>query len=284
VSLKIAISGKGGVGKSTLAAMIAHLAAGEGQRVLAIDADPDANLAAALGMPAAQRAAIVPLARHRELIEERTGAKVKQYGQIFKLNPDVADIAEKESASFRGIHLLVLGAIEAGGSGCACPESVLLRSLLTDVVLFKDDLVILDMEAGLEHLGRATARGVDLMVVVVEPGSRAVETAESVRRMAGEIGLRRIAVVGNKVSHEADRAFLEAAFTGWTYLGAIPHDETIRRADRECLPLADIAEPALAARFRAIWDAIKVSGGDAATTQTDSGAGNAGAPAQAKEQ
>lgn len=156
---------------------------------------------------------------------------------------------------------------------------MLLRSLLTDVVLFKDDLVILDMEAGLEHLGRATARGVDLMLVVVEPGSRAVETAESVRRMAAEIGLRQIAVVGNKVAHDADREFLEAAFAGWRYLGAIPQDETIRRADRECLPLVDIAEPPLAARYRAIWDAIKVSGGDAATTPTEGAAGNTGASA-----
>jgi CO dehydrogenase maturation factor len=279
MSLKIAISGKGGVGKSTLAAMIAHLAAAEGQRVLAIDADPDANFAAALGMPAPQRTAIVPLARHRALIEERTGAKVNQYGQIFKLNPDVADIAEKESAAFRGIHLLVLGAIEAGGSGCACPESVLLRSLLTDVVLYKDDLVILDMEAGLEHLGRATARGVDLMVVVVEPGSRAVETAESVRRMAGEIGLKRVAVVGNKVAHDADREFLESAFAGWRLLGAIPYDETIRRADREGLPLVDIADAALAARYRAIWDAIKFAGGDAGTSKTEGAAGKPGAAA-----
>lgn len=265
MSLKLAISGKGGVGKSTLAAMIAHLAIGEGQRVLAIDADPDANLAAALGMPSEQRESIVPLSQHRALIEERTGAKVKQYGQIFRLNPDVSDIAEKESACFRGIHLLVLGAIEAGGSGCACPESVLLRSLLTEVVLYRDDLVILDMEAGLEHLGRATARGVDLMIVVVEPGQRAVETAASVRRMAAEIGLHRLAIVGNKVATQADREFLERAFVGWDLLGCLPYDETIRRADRECLPLVDLVDASLLACFESIWQAVKSRGTGAAT-------------------
>jgi CO dehydrogenase maturation factor len=257
MSLKVAITGKGGVGKSTLAAMLAHFAAAEGQRVLAIDADPDANLAAALGMGAEDRSRIVPLAERRALIEERTGAKVKQYGQMFKLNPEVGDIAEKESARFRGIHLLVLGAIEAGGSGCACPESVLLRALLTDVVLHKDDMVILDMEAGLEHLGRGTARGVDLMLVVVEPGSRAVETAASVRRLAADIGMTRIAVVGNKVANEEDRRFLESAFEGWDYLGGIPYDETVRRADRESLPLIDIADAKLVEQFAGIWTAVK---------------------------
>lgn len=151
---------------------------------MAIDADPDANLAAALGMSEGQRRKIIPLAQRTSLIEERTGAKVKQYGQVFKLNPDVSDIAQKESARFRGVHLLVLGAIQGGGSGCACPESVLLRALLMDIVLSKDDCVILDMEAGLEHLGRATAQGVDLMLIVVEPGRRAVDTAGNVRRMA----------------------------------------------------------------------------------------------------
>jgi len=253
MGLKLALSGKGGVGKSTFAAMFAHLAAGEGQRVLAVDADPDANLAAALGMPEQQRRAIIPLAERRALIEQRTGAKVKGYGQVFKLNPDVSDIAEKESAQFRGIHLLVLGAIESGGSGCACPESVMLRALLTDVVLYKQDCVILDMEAGLEHLGRATARGVDLMLVVVEPGRRAVETADRVRRMAGEIGIRRFAVIGNKVTGDADRLFLKQTLPADDYLGALPFCETIRRADREGLPLVDIMDTQLRAQFEELW-------------------------------
>jgi CO dehydrogenase maturation factor len=255
--LKLAVSGKGGVGKSTLAAMFAHLAVAEGRRVLAIDADPDANLAAALGMPAEQRRQIVPLAQRRALIEARTGAKVRQYGQMFKLNPEVADIAEQESAEYRGIHLLVLGAIEAGGSGCACPESVLLRALLVDVLLHKDDCVILDMEAGLEHLGRATAQGVDLMLVVVEPGQRSIETAAAVRQMAGQIGIRRCAVIGNKVADDADLRFVERSILPEDYLGSLPLSETIRRADREGLPLIDLAEPELLAEFRVLWEKVK---------------------------
>jgi len=254
---KLAVCGKGGVGKSTLAAMFCHLAAAEGKRVLAVDADPDANLAAALGMPADERSQIVPLAERRALIEERTGAKVKQYGQIFKLNPDVSDVAEKESARFRSIHLLVLGAVESGGSGCACPESVMLRSLLTDVILYKDDCVVLDMEAGLEHLGRATARGVDLMLVVVEPGARSVETAFAVKRMSAEIGLRQIAIVGNKVRDEQDRLFLEKAFAGETYIGSLPYSETIRCADREDLPLIDLLDEGLRKEFERIWKSVK---------------------------
>ncbi|MFH0939513.1 MAG: AAA family ATPase [Planctomycetota bacterium] len=256
MGLKLAISGKGGVGKSTFAAMFAHFAVQDGWRVLAIDADPAANLAACLGMSADERRRIVPLAERRALIEERTGAKVKQYGQIFKLNPEVADIAAKESAQFRNIHLLVLGAIERGGSGCACPESVILKALLTDVILFKDDCVIMDLEAGLEHLGRATAKGVDLMLVIVEPGSRAVETANMIKRMAGEIGISRLAIIGNKIVNADDEEFLKNAFRDSRYLGSLLYDDTIRRADRESLPLIDIAPPALRQSFQTLWQQI----------------------------
>jgi CO dehydrogenase maturation factor len=253
MSFKLAISGKGGVGKSTFAAIFSHFAAEEGKRVLAIDADPAMSLAAALGMSTEARRSIVPLSERRALIEERTGAKVKSYGQIFKLNPEVSDIAEKESASFRSIHLLVLGAIERGGSGCACPESVILKALLTDVILYKDDLVIVDMEAGLEHLGRGTAAGVSLLLIVAEPGSHSVETAHTIRRLAKDIGVPRVAVVGNKVVDATDEAFLRGAFQDVAYLGSIPFDESIRRSDREQLVLVDTVPPALLTRFREIW-------------------------------
>lgn len=257
MGLKLAVSGKGGVGKSTIAAMFAHLAAADGMRVLAIDADPDANLASALGIPPEARQEIVPLTQRTALIEERTGAKVRQYGQVFKLNPRVSDISEQESAEFRSIHLLVLGAIEGAGSGCACPESVLLRSLLMDVVLYKDDCVILDMEAGLEHLGRATAQGVNLMLAVVEPGSRSVETAGSIRRMVAELGIQHFGVIGNKITSEQDSRFLSEQFPQAEYLGGLPFSEQVRQADRENLPLVDLADEQLLARFQHLWSEIK---------------------------
>jgi CO dehydrogenase maturation factor len=197
--MKLAIAGKGGSGKSTIAAALALSQAQVGRRVLAVDADPDANLASALGVPVEEQRRIVPISEQRALIEERTGAKVRQYGQMFKLNPEVADIAEDYALLHNGVALLVLGAIESGGSGCACPESVLIKALVTDLVLHKDEALVMDMEAGVEHLGRGTARGVDTMLVVLEPSRMSFECAERVFRMAGEIDLRDVRVVANKI-------------------------------------------------------------------------------------
>ena len=167
--MKLAISGKGGTGKSTLAAILAHLFQRDGLRVLAVDADPDANLAAALGVPEELAAGIIPISEDRRLIKERTGAEGGRFGQLFKLNPTVGDIPERCTVTFRGLHLLVLGAVRKGGGGCACPENVLLRSLLEEIVLRREEVVIVDMEAGIEHLGRGTARAVNKLVIMTEP-------------------------------------------------------------------------------------------------------------------
>jgi CO dehydrogenase maturation factor len=234
--LKLAITGKGGVGKSTLAAALARLLAGQGRRVLAVDADPVANLATALGVPASEQARIVPIAQRKALIEERTGAKVKQYGQMFKLNPDVADVARTCAYRHEGVwgcvDLLVLGAVQQGGGGCACPESVLLRALMQDLVLARNDAVIMDMEAGIEHLGRATARGVDVVLVVVEPGRRAVDCALRIFGMCEQLGLRDVRVVGNKIVSPADEAFVREAVAPRKVVACIPAREEIRTADR----------------------------------------------------
>jgi CO dehydrogenase maturation factor len=237
--MKLAISGKGGAGKSTLAAALVLLMARRGRKVLAVDADPDANLATALGIPETDQQRIVPVARQAALIEERTGAKVKQYGQIFKLNPDVSDIADRFSYLHRGVALLVLGAVDRGGGGCACPENVLLRALVTDLVLYQDDAFVMDMEAGVEHLGRATAGGVDRMVVVVEPGQRAVESTRRILRLARDIGLRDIRLVANKINGRNDEQFLKDAFPAETFLGFIPYREEFRRADRDGASILD---------------------------------------------
>ncbi len=237
--MKLAISGKGGAGKSTLAAAMILLMARRGQKVLAVDADPDANLATALGIPAAEQDKIVPVARQAALIEERTGAKVKQYGQIFKLNPEVSDIADRFAFLHQGAALLVLGAVDRGGSGCACPENVLLRALVTDLVLYNNDALVMDMEAGVEHLGRATASGVDRMIVVVEPGQRAVESTRRILRLARDIGLQDIRLVANKINGHNDETFLKNAFPEEIFLGFIPYREEFRRADRDGTSILD---------------------------------------------
>jgi CO dehydrogenase maturation factor len=250
--MKIAISGKGGVGKTTLAAAIALLLARQGRKVLAVDADPDANLAAALGISEEQQRTIIPISRQVALIEERTGAKVKQYGQVFKLNPDVSDIAEKFATIHNGVALLVLGAIEGGGTGCACPESTLIRALVTDLVLYKDDALVMDMEAGIEHLGRGTARGVDAMIIVLEPGQRSIDSAHRVIRMAGEIGLKNIQLVANKIYGQADEKFIRDAFRNYELLGVIPFSEQFRQSDRNGQSVLDNLDSVLLKNFENI--------------------------------
>ncbi len=258
--MKIAISGKGGAGKSTVAGTLARLSAADGRRVLAIDADPDANLAAALGMPPELRQQIHTISGERRLIEERTGAKVREVGQMFKLNPEVADIADRYAVRYAGVDLLVLGAIERAAGGCACPESVLLKSLVLHLVLKRGELVLLDMEAGIEHLGRGTAIGVNLMLAIVEPGQRSIETAHRVRDMAAALGIRRFAVVLNKSTAPADdRAWVEAEFGVGSLLAVIPYDSRIARTDRLGTSLIDLDEPDLLAPFRDLQQALNLS-------------------------
>ena len=263
--MKIAISGKGGVGKSTIAAALATHFAQKGHKVLALDADPDANLARALGIPEAEQQNIVPISQQIALIEERTGAKVKQYGQVFKINPEVSDVAEGYAYNYKGVSLLVLGAIKSGGSGCACPENTFIRALVTDLVMFKDETLIMDMEAGIEHLGRATVSGVDVLLVVAEPGQRSVDSARTILRMAKEIGLKNAFIVGNKAAGAADEEFIRAALAEYEILTVLPYSEAVRHADREGLSAADIADEAYQAglnelflkieRANDIWDA-----------------------------
>jgi CO dehydrogenase maturation factor len=254
--MKLAISGKGGVGKSTLAAALALLLARQGRKVLALDADPDANLAAALGISEEGQAKIIPISRQTALIEERTGAKVKQYGQMFKLNPQVSDIAENYAFMHQNIALLVLGAVEQGGSGCACPENVLIRALVTDLVLYKDEALIMDMEAGVEHLGRATAEGVDTMLIVVEPGQRSIDCAERIIRMCSEIGLGNIQLVANKVDGPGDEQFIRGALPGHDLLGLIPYSDEIRRGDRNGQSVLDGLSENMQNRFKSILTKI----------------------------
>ncbi|GAX59745.1 CO dehydrogenase maturation factor [Candidatus Scalindua japonica] len=227
--MKIAISGKGGVGKTTLSASLSKLFANEGSKVIAIDADPDANLAAALGVKDADK--IVPLVDLKELIKERTGSTSDEFGKFFKLNPTVNDLPEKCSISHDGMRLMTLGTIKRGGSGCACPEGVMLKALLNHLILQRDEVVIVDMEAGIEHLGRASIRAVTALIVVVEPGKRSIQTAFQVKKLAADLGIKTIFAVGNKVMNDVHREFLKKELKDIPLLGTISYNEKLIDSD-----------------------------------------------------
>jgi len=233
--MKIAISGKGGVGKTTLASLLSKVFAEAGYSVIAIDADPNSNLAATLGIPNPDD--ITPISEMSALIEERTGVKPGQTGSFFKVNPKVDDLPEKYSFKYNGIRLMVMGRIKQGGTGCYCPENALLQALATHLLLGRDEVVIMDMEAGVEHLGRATAKAVDRLIVVVEPGRRSVETARRIKKLAGEIGLQNIAAVGSKVRSQSERDFMTSSLPDFEFLGFIPYDQAIVDADLANRPL-----------------------------------------------
>jgi CO dehydrogenase maturation factor len=237
--MKIAISGKGGVGKTTLAALLAQVYADAGRNVLAVDADPSPCLAGALGFPAEERSQLHPISEMDELIFERTGAKPGTTGGFFTINPRVDDIPGRFSVQYRDVRLLEMGSVDTGGSGCICPESAMLKSLFTHLLFRKDDVLILDMYAGVEHLGRATVDFVDAMLIVVEPTRRSLGTATQIKTLAEDIGLTRFWLVGNKVRDEAEAAFLKSETPGIPLLGILPADMGVQEADRLGIPVFD---------------------------------------------
>ena len=237
--MKIAVSGKGGVGKTTFSALLIRTLDEMGKNVLAIDADPDANLAAAVGIPDAEQ--ITPIAEMNELVQERTEAQPGGIGGFFKLNPKVDDLPDALSARLNGIKLMRLGGVKKGGSGCICPESTLLRALVMHIVLARDEVVVMDMEAGIEHLGRGTAGAVDKLMVVVEPGRRSIDTADHIRKLAGEIGLTQIAVVGNKIRSDKDEAFLRKHLNDFEFIGFLPYEDALIEADLSGVSPFDVA-------------------------------------------
>ena len=241
--MKVAITGKGGVGKTTLASTLARLYADEGRTVLAADVDPDANLGLALGLSEEEVNAIVPVSKMKQLAKERTG--VNDQDSFYKLNPEVSDLPDKLAKEINGVKLLVMGTVDTGGSGCVCPEHVMLKALLSSLVFRKDDVVVMDMEAGLEHLGRGTASMVDQFIVVIEPGARSVQTYEKVKKLAADLGIHKVRVVANKIRDDSDREFIRSRIPEADLLGFIRYNGDVIDADRKGLSPYDCSPEAL---------------------------------------
>lgn len=238
--MKIAVTGKGGVGKTTFAATLARLYAAEGRSVLAADVDPDANLGLALGFTEEELDEIVPISKMRKLIEERTGAS--EDNKFFRLNPKVDDIPEKFAKECNGVKLLIMGTVETGGGGCVCPEHVMLKRIINHLVLRSDDVVIMDMEAGLEHLGRGTTEGMDRFIVVIEPGARSIQTYKNVKRLAADLGVKQVSVVANKVRSADDEEYISSRIPAEDLLGFIHYNTEVIDADRQGKSPYDFSE------------------------------------------
>ena len=229
--MKLAVTGKGGVGKTTVSALIANSLHAEGRRVVAIDADPDSNLMACLGYPHPER--VKPLIELKDLIEKRTGVKPGTIGGMFRMNPRVDDIPEKYAVDIGGIKVLVAGAVKKGGAGCYCPENAFIRTLVSSLLLDDNTDLVLDMEAGVEHLGRGTASAVDWLLVVVEPGKRSVETALRIKKIASDLKLERVCAVGNKIQSSKDKILLTQSLSGIDFAGFVPYDIQLVKAELE---------------------------------------------------
>ncbi len=234
--MKIAISGKGGVGKTTVAATLAKLFADSHKKVYAVDADPDACLAAAVGIPDEQIRNLKPLVDLKELVDKKSAGG----GAFFSLNPDVDDVLDEYSLPLGNIRFLRMGGIKQGGSACYCRENSFLNALTSGLLWAKESVVILDMGAGIEHLTRGTARSVDVMLVVLEPSKNSVNTGKLVRELANDIGIQKIKFIGNKIRNEKEREFIKSNFSLDEILGFIPFDDEIWESSMESGPAAEL--------------------------------------------
>lgn len=252
--MKIGVSGKGGVGKTTLSSLLASVLAKQGKTVLAVDADPAQNLGLGLGFPPDILSRITPVAELKELISERTATNPSVPTGLFRYNPKVDDIPEKYWAEYNGVRLLLVGTIQAGGAGCACPENTLLKNLMYHLIVERDETVILDMEAGLEHLGRGTTGSMDALLVVVEPGQKSLQLAARIDKLAGDLGIKKIVFVGNKVGTPEEEAVVRAGVPSDRLVGFVGYDPGLRRSDLDGTSAYASASPAT---LQAIKDLAK---------------------------
>lgn len=252
--MKIAVTGKGGVGKSTVVGLLARALADDGWKVLAIDADPDANLASAIGIAPERIAHMTPISKMTDLARERTGAAATG-GAHFILNPKVDDIPDEFCVEHAGIKMLLMGTVNHAGTGCVCPQHALVRTLLRHILTRRKECVLIDMEAGIEHFGRGTVEAVDLLIVVVEPGARSFQTARQIEQLARELGIGRIAYVANKVSGDRDEAFIGEQAAHCDVLAMLPFDISIQAADQAGVSCYDFT-PAARERARSLETAV----------------------------
>jgi len=230
--LKIAVSGKGGVGKTLVSGTLAGYFAKKGFKVMAIDADPSPNLALTLGIPVEEANQIVPISENDELLESKTRT---DYPGVYKLHFTVDDIVEKNGMkSPYGVNLLVMGTVKSAGGGCACPANAVIRELLRHLIVERDEVVVVDMEAGVEHLGRGTASQVDIMLIVADSSRKSLEIAKKIYGLAKDLKIKDVFIVGNGVRDSEEKELI-ADFTeknGLPLLALIPYDETVMKADR----------------------------------------------------
>ncbi len=250
---RVAIGGKGGVGKTTVCGVLAQLLAKSGLDVLAIDADPDTNLAAALGATAVQ----VPesIINMKKLISERTGTDKNATGAYFRMNPEVGDIPEKYWVEINGLKLFVLGGITRAGAGCACAEGSFLRALLTHTMLNRKEAIIVDLEAGVECMGRSSIEGINALIVVVEPGSRSIETALNISQMAKSLNIKQVSAIINKVTDDSQIEQIRSQLGAIPVLTAIKYTPEIQRADMDRSNVLDSA-PSLVEKLSEAKDVL----------------------------
>ena len=243
--MKLAITGKGGVGKTTLSSLLAGVYADEGNEVIAIDANPDANLAVALGVPVERVAKITPIADMQELIKERTSTGSGDTETFFKLNPKVDDLVDRFALRFGKIRVLVMGSVKRGGKGCMCAESALVRNLVSHLILGRKEVVVMDMDAGIEHLGRGTAKAVDAFITVVEPGQRSIQTANHILKLARDIKVTRCYAVGSKTRNDLDRDYIIRNLPDFEVIGFVNYNHEIAEADRKGIGVFDASTKAV---------------------------------------
>lgn len=230
--MKIAVSGKGGVGKTLVSGTLAGYFAKKGFKVLAIDADPSPNLALTLGISVEEANNIIPISDNKDLLDEKTRT---EFPGVYRLSFTVEDIVEENGIeSPYGVNLLVMGTVKSAGSGCACGPNAVVRELLRHLIVERDEVVVVDLEAGIEHMGRGTAKHVDTMLIVVDSSRKSLEIAKKINGMSNEAGIKKVFVVGNKIRDSVEKELI-SDFTernGLQLLALIPYDDTVVKADR----------------------------------------------------